>query len=426
MAQADAINVDSMHLLLSTCRAAIKHTEAGPHAPPFPPELIDGLNSYVVKAPKASFKGLGTHSTPPSAAETANATRTDTHSNPSPPARGAPITTRTALPDSLQDWRVVGMGRGSARAAATAEGLKDFRLFARYDSNHPTLNLDPSVQRDLANSTLDTALAPPGARISVVDKVSSGLALTPTGGCTVEELEPHFARIAAALGATRVERNENWHRWVLRDIPTFIDNKLVDENDLRAEIIARLRIVDPDRPHSLVGNVRRLCAQGAAQNLKTTCVTFSTSVGTSLRAGRHFDLFGRRAWLEVYRPLKALECCELCLSFSHRTNKCTALQPRCAHCSAWGHSIDAHTCTHCKDEARSCLPRCPHCRGPHKAGFEQCPGRAKFDKKARAFVHPKGDTLNAILKAGDQARRKTLLSDKQAGPEDAAAAATST
>ncbi|CAD6888114.1 unnamed protein product, partial [Tilletia caries] len=255
MAQADAINVDSMHLLLSTCRAAIKHTEAGPHAPPFPPELIDGLNSYVVKAPKASFKGLGTHLTAPSAAETANATRTDTHSNPSPPARGAPITTRTALPDSLQDWRVVGMGRGSSRAAATAEGLKDFRLFARYDSNHPTLNLDPSVQRDLANSTLDTALAPPGARIGVVDKVSSGLALTPTGGCTVEELEPHFARIAAALGATRVERNENWHRWVLRDIPTFIDNKLVDENDLRAEIIARLRIVDPDRPHSLVGNV---------------------------------------------------------------------------------------------------------------------------------------------------------------------------
>ncbi|KAE8211482.1 hypothetical protein CF319_g9339 [Tilletia indica] len=404
MAQAKIINFETMTLLMATCRASIKHTEAGLHSPAFPPELIEGLNSYIVRAPKASFKGLGQHSTQ-AVTDSAPAPQVVVASSPnskSPPRLVDP-NPRNTLPDSLNDWCVVGMGRGSASAAAKTGGLKDHRLIARLDRNHETLKLDPSAQRDLANQALDASGAPLSARIRVVDRVATGLAMTPAANCTLEQLEPHLARVAAALGASTVERNQNWNRWVVRNVDTKFD-----DNDLRAEIIAGLRIADPDRPHSLVGNVRGLCASGAAQHLKHTCVTFSTLPGTSLRPGGHFDLFGRRAWLEVYRPLKKLDHCERCLAYSHHQDKCTADQPRCAHCSVWGHSADSHTCDNCKEGSRSCLPRCAHRRGPHEAGHGQCPGRAKFNKKARAYVYPKGDTLNAIMRSGDKARLQTM------------------
>ncbi|KAL9936924.1 hypothetical protein V8E36_004159 [Tilletia maclaganii] len=127
-----------------------------------------------------------------------------------------------------------------ATAPAKTGGLQDFRLFARFDGDHPTLKLDPSAQRDLVNETLEAAQVRTGARISVVDRVASGLALTPIRGSKIEELEPHFARVAAALGATVVERNVHWWRWVVRGVPTTIDGKHVDE------IIAQLRILDPE------------------------------------------------------------------------------------------------------------------------------------------------------------------------------------
>ncbi|KAE8212976.1 hypothetical protein CF327_g3459 [Tilletia walkeri] len=420
MAQAQGSNVETMTLLMATCRASIKHTEAGLYAPAFPPELVEGLNSYIVRAPKASFKSLGQHSTP---ATTGSAPVLNPSVAPAPHSNTRTLKdvsaqdTRNFLPDSLNDWCVVGMGRGSASAAVKSGGIKDHRLIARFDRDHETLKLDPSAQRDLANQALSAGYAPLHAHIRVVDRVATGLALTPSANCTLEELEPDLARIAASLGARVVERNQNWNRWVIRCVDTKFD-----DNDLRGEIIAGLRIADPDRPHLLVGNVRRLCATGAAQHLKHTCVTFSTLPGTSLRAGSHFDLFGRRAWLEVYRPLKKLDHCERCLAYSHPSDKCTSEQPRCAQCAAWGHSSDSHTCDNCKEGPRSCLPRCAHCRGPHEAGHGQCPGRAKFDKKARAYVYPKGDTLNAIMRSGDKVRLQTM---RAAQESDRAAASSS-
>ena len=81
----------------------------------------------------------------------------------------------------------------------------DSRLIIRLGENSPYRNKHPFILQKKANLVL-----PPNVIIGKVAQINLGLALIPSPGTKLEQLEENADQLAQAFGACRAERNEKW------------------------------------------------------------------------------------------------------------------------------------------------------------------------------------------------------------------------
>lgn len=89
-------------------------------------------------------------------------------------------------------------------AQPLCEVRTDSRLMIRLRENSPHRNEHPFILQKKANLVL-----PPNVLIGKVAHINSGLALIPSPGTKLEQLEENADRLAQAFGACRAKRNES-------------------------------------------------------------------------------------------------------------------------------------------------------------------------------------------------------------------------
>ena len=93
----------------------------------------------------------------------------------------------------------------------------DEKLMVRLGEESPYRNEHPFILQKKANATL-----PSQVRIGKVAHINSGLALLPSPGTSVAQLEEHCKKLALAFGTCQIERNEKWAKYLMRNIPRRI------------------------------------------------------------------------------------------------------------------------------------------------------------------------------------------------------------
>lgn len=89
----------------------------------------------------------------------------------------------------------------------------DSRLMIRLGENSPHRNEHPFILQKKANLVLT-----PNVAIGKVAHINSGLALIPSLGTSLKQLEENADRLAQTFGACRAERNEKWAKYLVREV----------------------------------------------------------------------------------------------------------------------------------------------------------------------------------------------------------------
>ncbi|KAE8220482.1 hypothetical protein CF319_g6000 [Tilletia indica] len=398
-------NVSSteLDLLLAACKAAHRHAEAQGFAPAFAPELINALTEYDVRRPDQTARLLS----PPVASVGRVAPTGGSYSaalgQPARPTSG-PAGMQLPPPPRhpfahLKDKHIVGQGRGSALKAAVQGGRHDDRLFARGAPKG-----DPFTLVNQVNTALAASGAPHSVRVDVITDCPTGLAISPKHGCSTHQLQMHSEVIAGTLGASSVDMDEQWERWVLHDVATHAGSGEID-NDF---ITAQLKEVFPG---VIRGEAKRLCRQDEDWTAKvSTPVAFYTTTHANFRPGMEVRILGRKFNLRRHQLRPSTAMCGVCGSYRHKTASCESAA-RCLRCGKYGHSQEEHEaqCQPCLDGS-PCIPQCMHCRGAHAAGDRACKNRPTWDRFARAYVLTRGQELSRINAVGDRSRNKLVQS----------------
>ena len=83
----------------------------------------------------------------------------------------------------------------------------------RLEENSPHRNEHPFILQKKANLVL-----PPNVIIGKVAHINSSLALIPSPGTNLEQLEENADRLTQAFGVFRAERNEKWAKYLVKEV----------------------------------------------------------------------------------------------------------------------------------------------------------------------------------------------------------------
>ncbi|KAL9939819.1 hypothetical protein V8E36_001636 [Tilletia maclaganii] len=397
------MSADELALNLAACRLAHRHSDARGFAPEISPALIASLDKYDIRNSEKRSSTAPAGSDKPAAMSYSSAAakaQQGIRAGEAPPQNTSTAKSPYA---HLKDKHIVGQGKGSAERAAMARGRKSDRLFARGGKKGDSFTLMNQL-----NAALAAAGTPHYVRVDVVTECPTGLAIAPKHSCTAQQLYEHKEVIATALGAHKVEMDEQWVAWVLPDVQTHagigpIDNEFLTER-FKEVFSGTFR-----------GEAKRLCRNDEDWTAKmSTPVIFHTSVHANLRPGLEIRYLGRIFRLRRYQLRPSTIMCGGCGSYKHKTAQCDS-QERCRRCSRYGHNEADHqaNCQQCAS-GEPCVPLCMHCRGPHSAGDRSCKNRPMWDTSARAYVLS-GPEFSERGAPAKMARSKLVQGEEQMG-----------
>ncbi|CAD6973272.1 unnamed protein product [Tilletia controversa] len=350
--------------------------------------LPDAPRSYATAARKGKGKASSRRPAP------------ETIIPPTPPAPLRP----------LQGFRLRGQRSGSAEeAAAAADSRADDRLFARLSSQHELRTKLAYFLKKMLTDALSESGAPATIGLDTIKHVPSGLALRPSDTCTASELFEYHDLMKETLSADEVDISNQWHRYVLMNVPCFIDGEQVPDNIIADELEAALDCPLPEPP-------RRLGRPDALSLQRSSSVLFSLPRGRMPVGTQRLTVLGQRFSVRIYKEQKASENCDKCLSQHHTTAACTAVQPRCKSCGVEGHEASSDDCRIAKaaPDTADVVPLCYHCHGPHPAFFTGCYAAARYSKEVRAVTVPTGTRLARARKDGQRRRHQEIARQRVA------------
>ncbi|KAE8227738.1 hypothetical protein CF326_g7355 [Tilletia indica] len=257
--------------------------------------------------------------------------------------------------------------------------------------------------KKLLSDALTKADAPAHIGLDTIKHVPSGLALRPSDSCSSTESFAFQDLIKETLAADRVDISNQWDRFVLMNVPCYIDGEQVPNEILAEELEAALDCPLAEPPRRL-GRPEDLATQ------RTTSVLFSLPCGRMPAGTTRLSVLGQRFSYRLYKEQKASENCDKCLSQHHTTAACKALKPRCKACGDEGHEAQNENCRVVKaaSDTVESVPFCYHCHGPHPAFSPGCYAAARYSKEVRAVTVPTGTRLARARKAGTRRRQQQL------------------
>ncbi|KAL9940215.1 hypothetical protein V8E36_000920, partial [Tilletia maclaganii] len=384
-----AMNTDACRLFTAAAEAALTQALT-PNARSPPDQLINALRTWNPEN-AASADSIHLPDAPRSYATAARKGKGKTSSRRFAPETIIPPTPPAPL-RSLQGYRLRGQRSGSAEeAAAAADSRADDRLFARLPSMHEFRTKHAYFLKKMLTDALSQSGAPATIGLDTIKHVPSGLALRPSDTCNASELFEYRDLIKETLLASGVDISNQWDRYVLMNVPCFIDGEQVPDNIIAEELEAAL-----DCP--LAEPIRRLGRPEALSLQRSSSVLFS------LPRGR------MPAGTSRLTEEKASENCNKCLSQHHTTAACTTLQSRCKSCGVEGHEASSEDCPIVKAAPDSVLavPFCYHCHGPHPAFSAGCYAAARYSKEVHAVIVPTGPRLARARKNGQRRRHQEI------------------
>ncbi|KAE8207903.1 hypothetical protein CF319_g9586, partial [Tilletia indica] len=306
-----------------------------------------------------------------------------------------------------EGYRTQGGTKGDAERLAEAGGAQDNRAFIRFGPDHPARNEDPISIRRLLENALRLTGAPASLTFGRLKKVDSGFSFTPGDQCTQADLEPHYAALAAAVGAERIDGPSKHRQVCLRGLPAKIviggAARPVEPEDVEFHLQHHFPSLKMAAPPRIITPPRN------PTPFPLWLITFSEG-----NFGRdegeptpsRVVLMDRDCTIRPYRTSNASKHCARCLSWHHTTTKCRSPAPTCAHCGLTGHSASEHTCRLClPGKAPVCVPECFHCKGPATTGHPGCKARPVWDSKVNAVVVPEGERLLRLQNKGRADRK---------------------
>ncbi|KAL9937895.1 hypothetical protein V8E36_003440 [Tilletia maclaganii] len=402
-----AMNTDACRLFTAAAEAALTQALT-PNARAPPDQLIKALRTWNPEN-AASADSIRLPDAPRSYATAARKGKDKTSSRRFAPETIIPPTPPAPL-RPLQGYRLRGQRSGSAEeAAAAADSRADDRLFARLPSMHEFRTKHAYFLKKMLTDALSQSGAPATIGLDTIKHVPSGLALRPSDTCTASELFEYRDLIKETLLANGVDISNQWDRYVLMNVPCFIDGEQVPDNIIADELEAAL-----DCP--LAEPIRRLGRPEALSLQRSSSVLFSLPRGRMPAGTSRLTVLGQRFSIRVYKEQKASENCNKCLSQHHTTAACTALQSRCKSCGVEGHEASSEDCPIVKAAPDSVLavPFCYHCHGPHPAFSAGCYAAARYSKEVHAVTVPTGTRLARARKNGQRRRHQEIARQRVA------------
>lgn len=316
-------------------------------------------------SPKPQWKSLTQPDSQDQESATQSALPTDRPNKPATwaniAAQGPPQTTKPMTKPSL---------------AQPLRGVRtDSRLMIRLGENSPHRNEHPFILQKKANLAL-----PPNVIIGKVAHINSGLALIPSPGTKLEQLEENADRLAQSFGACRAERNEKWAKYLVREVPKRImtlDGLTNVTTEMAEQAFEMSCGMKPEwgRWSTRPGEM--------AEEVIEANMIFAVRQQKILTIPKVIPLLGRMRVIVALPPKETPRQCSQCGEWTHKKENC-AKRPRCFHCSSDKHDASYHSCTEeeCKDSLKACPhpPKCIVCSGPHTANFEHCPLKPAYSK----------------------------------------------
>ncbi|KAK0518050.1 hypothetical protein OC834_007878, partial [Tilletia horrida] len=395
-----AMNPNACRLLSAATDATLK-LALSPGACATPEVLIKALRTFDPEKP-ASVDDIRLDARPSYATATRTA-RGQRYSRAAPPAPPIPSPPLAPL-RPLQGFRLRGQKKGSAEeVAAAADSRMDDRIFARLSSQHAVRSQHSFFIKIRLTNALREAGAPADVGIDIIKHVPTGVSLRPSTTCTASQLYEYKDTIQKTLTADRVDLSCQWDRYVLMDVPCFIDGMQVPDDVLAEELEAALDCPLPEPP-------RRLGRPEALSKQRKSSVLFSLPRGRMPQCTGRLSLLAQRFSVRPYKEQKASETCDRCLSQHHTTAACKSLQPRCKACGVEGHDASSQDCRVAAAEPDSvhAIPLCHHCTGPHPAFSPGCYAAARYCKDVRAVAVPTGTRLARARRDGARRRQQEV------------------
>ena len=201
---------------------------------------------------------------------------------------------------------------------------------------------------------------------------------------------------ALAFGTCRIERNEKWAKYLVRNVPRRI-RTIESLEEVTAEIAAEAFEQSCNmRPEW----ARWLIRQGVDEDeLVEASMIFAVRPVNIHSIPKVISLLGA---MHVVIALPAKESpvqCVKCGEWGHKKENC-ARRARCYHCSSDKHSFSAHKCE--EDDCKDGNPPCPHppkcivCSGPHQASYEECPLRPTYSKAKGSIQKASGSEASRV------------------------------
>ncbi|KAE8237848.1 hypothetical protein A4X06_0g9086, partial [Tilletia controversa] len=403
----ESINTDACRLFTAAAEAALAQALT-PNARAPPDQLIKALRTWNPEN-AASADSIRLPDSPRSYATAARKDKGKASSRRPAPETIIPPTPPAPL-RPLQGFRLRGQRSGSAEeAAAAADSRADDRLFARLSSQHELRTKHAYFLKKMLTDALSESGAPATIGLYTIKHVPSGLALRPSDTCTASELFEYHDLIKETLSADKVDISNQWHRYVLMNVPCFIDGEQVPDNIIADELEAALDCPLAEPP-------RRLGRPDALSLQRSSSVLFFLPRGRMPVGTQRLTVLGQRFSVRMYKEQKASENCDKCLSQHHTTAACTALQPRCKSCGVEGHEASSDDCRIAKaaPDTADAVPLCYHCHGPHPAFFTGCYAAARYSKEVRAVTVPTGTRLARARKDGQRRRHQEIARQRVA------------
>ena len=251
----------------------------------------------------------------------------------------------------------------------------DSRLMIRLGENSPHRNEHPFILQKKANLVL-----PPNVIVGKVAHINSSLALIPSPGTKLEQLEENVDRLAQAFGACRAERNEKWAKYLVREVPKRIMT-LDGPTDVTTEMAEQAFEMSCGMKPKWARRSTRLGEM--AEEVIEASMIFAVRQQNIRTIPKVISLLGRMRVVVALPPKKTPRQCSQCGKWTHKKKNC-AKRHRCFHCSSDKHDTSDHSCTEekCKDSLKACPhpPKCIMCNRPHTADFEYCPLKPVYSK----------------------------------------------
>lgn len=257
----------------------------------------------------------------------------------------------------------------------------------RLGEESPYRKEHPFIVQKKANATL-----PSQVRIGKVAHINSGLALLPAPGTSIAQLEEHCEKLALAFGTCRIERNEKWAKYLVRNVP-----RRICTTESLEEVTAEIAVEAFEQSCNMRPEwARWLIPQGVDKDeLVEASMIFAVRPVNIHSIPKVISLLDA---MHVVIALPAKESpiqCVKCGEWGRKKENC-AKRARCYHCSREKHSFSIHKCE--EDDCKDGNPPCPQLLQIKNPWLEDKIGEVK-------------KTLRKVVKHSERLYYQTVVSD---------------
>lgn len=287
--------------------------------------------------------------------------------------------------------------------------ISDQRIMVRLPEDSHIRSMSSSEALSVARS----AVAPYSEDVKAIHFVKTGLALLPADSFARSRILSQSVAIKQRLNATDVEQQLGRDKFIVPFAP--LNTSWTIAGPRAKQQVVQYTPRDYWAELTAVVGHSPLSVHMAPNHTPDTCTLFLTFTKGAVKPMRHLSLFhGSLSLVTSHRKPRLVQCGR-CQHF-HSQHGCTR-PSTCVYCGSTEHDSRGHPLTSAAAEDN--IPKCFHCRGPHKADYQECPARPRYNEKTGRHA-PVSRAERGSLRAQQHLLRQKALEEWKVGQDRAA------